>query len=90
MARIILNSALQIGADSLSLVNQTYAAVQQCQRLTNTLNAITNNGAEPANLETDPRAMIPTGQGPAYYSGIIAINTALQSITANLAAIDQS
>ena len=37
-----------------------------------------------------PAGTILTGQGPAYYSGIIAINTALQSITANLAAIDQS
>lgn len=58
--------AAGIAADALSLS----ATAKKTKEL---MDSITNGGANPENLETDPTFALPSGAGAAFYAALVAI-----------------
>jgi len=89
MARIIIPGT-RGGASLLALTNELIYAKNHADRLKAMADQTTNNGAQPANLESSGEWSIPAGAGAVIYAGLGQIQTALASLAALVSAIDQS
>jgi hypothetical protein len=90
MARIVLTGNTLVQRSLLQLTNELIAVKQRADRLRAIADAITNDGAQRQNLETSPESAVPAGSGVSLYQGIVQINTALDTLSALVATIDQA
>jgi len=65
-------------------------AKQELARAISIGGSVTANGVTPANLENSAEFLVQTGQGAAFQTALVAINTTMAGVTdAQLAALDQ-
>jgi hypothetical protein len=90
-SRIIIPTNTYVGSKLLSLAAQIIAAQQMSTLLVALVNDITGGGATPTNLEVgtdvNSEALFPVGSGGALYSGIVGLNTSLNSLMATVSNI---
>jgi len=89
MARIILSPDKPVAASFLKLAANIVAVSNQATRLRGVADQITNNSAQPANLESSTEATFPAGTGAALNTGLTQIKTALDGLATLVSSIDQ-
>ncbi|MBK9497452.1 MAG: hypothetical protein IPO08_23600 [Xanthomonadales bacterium] len=89
MARVVVPSTTLVGRKLLALASSVIYSQQECERLLNIVNQITNDGAARANLESSAESSMPVGSGNGIYVGLTNIKTALDSLAGTLSSIDK-
>ena len=89
MPRITLPINTLVGRRLTVLADSLSDARDDVTRLKAIMDQITVGGTQQANLETNPEALVPAGQGATVYTNVVSIKTALDGLATTLAQYDQ-